>query len=80
MSDIKDRIVSTLKGRGKVTHYFLMNELFPDKKSWGRSSNGGPPGCTMVLGKALRELKKDGVCADWYSGGRRYVKLLEEIK
>lgn len=30
-------------------------ELHP--KAWNYSSNGGPPGCAMAFGKALREMR-----------------------
>ncbi len=58
---------------GVRDYYDLLLAVFPEKdypKSWGRSCNGGPPGCAMAFGKALREM-----------GGLRYNnKIYIEVK
>lgn len=54
---LKDRIKSAYeKGIG---YHELMRRVFPPEqypKAWNYSSNGGPPGCAMVFGRALREM------------------------
>ena len=42
-----------------MTYYSLMVQCFPPDeypKAWRYQSNGGPPGCAMAFGKALREM------------------------
>ena len=50
----------------------LMLLVFPRKeypKAWNYSTNGGPPGCAMAFGRALREM-----------GGSVYVSRLDCYK
>lgn len=42
--------------RPGICYRDLMFEVFPDPNSHGYSQNGGPPGCAMAFGKALREM------------------------
>ena len=42
-----------------ITYYDLMDLVFPEKeypRAWRCRTGGGPPGCAMAFGKALREL------------------------
>jgi hypothetical protein len=47
-------------------------------KAWRYSSNGGPPGWCMPMGKALRALREAGIAHEKYNpnGGRGDVCLL----
>lgn len=42
--------------RRGITYHELMRLVFPDQRSWNYQSHGGPPGCAMTFGRALREL------------------------
>jgi len=45
--------------RAGVGYHDLMREVFPESeypKAFRYSTNGGPPGCAMAFGKALRVL------------------------
>lgn len=57
---LKDRIRNALVAAGGRTNYHdLMYVVFPGDvypKAWRYQSNGGPPGCAMAFGKALREM------------------------
>ena len=57
---LKERIATALKNAGgSMTYYELMVKCFPLDEypnSWRYQSNGGPPGCAMAFGRALREL------------------------
>ena len=57
---LKERICTALQiAGGSMTYYSLMVQCFPfDEypKAWRYQSNGGPPGCAMAFGKALREM------------------------
>ena len=57
---LKDRIANALgKAGGCMTYHALMVECFPFEKypkAWRYQSNGGPPGCAMAFGRALREM------------------------
>jgi hypothetical protein len=42
-----------------MKYWDLMCDVFPQDeypKAWNYSSNGGPPGCCMALGAALRKM------------------------
>lgn len=43
-------------GRGVRTYSALLAACFPDEKSNRISQNGGPPGCAMAFGAALRRM------------------------
>lgn len=57
---IKLRIARALKARGGRADYFdLIRDVFPKDdypRAWRYQANGGPPGCAMAFGRALREL------------------------
>jgi len=45
--------------RPRIGYHELMQLVFPESeypRAWRYSQNGGPPGCAMPFGKALREL------------------------
>lgn len=47
-------------GPGCLDYQELMRRCFPEKhfpRAFRCSSNGGPPGCAMAFGKALREMR-----------------------
>jgi len=55
---IKERILYWF-GPGCLDYHTLMDRCFPPEHfplAHRCSSNGGPPGCAMAFGKALREL------------------------
>lgn len=55
---LKERITYHY-GPGCLDYHTLLDRVFPPKhfpKARRCSSNGGPPGCAMAFGKALREL------------------------
>ena len=57
-----------------MTYYSLMVQCFPfDEypKAWLYQSNGGPPGCAMAFGRALREMG----CIRFGAGGGSTVSL-----
>jgi hypothetical protein len=56
------RIAEHLVGAhpAKHTYYLTMLAVFPPNEypdAWRYSSNGGPPGCAMTFGAALRKMK-----------------------
>ena len=54
---IRDRILTALNGKKSAEYSELMSSVFPqDKypKAYNYQQNGGPPGCAMAFGKALR--------------------------
>ncbi len=63
---IKDRIKGIMSLRkGVMPYHESMRAVFPEDlfpKAWEYQANGGPPGCAMAFGKALRELggRRDG--------------------
>ncbi|QFT69582.1 hypothetical protein FIU93_22545 [Labrenzia sp. THAF35] len=56
---IKDRIVAALKSNGGfMLYYDLARVVFPKEhypNAWNYPTRGGPPGCYMVLSRAIRE-------------------------
>lgn len=63
---IKDRIIAALRP-GPMRYRDLLAAVFPYEewpRAWRYQSNGGPPGCAMVFGKAIRELQSDGMVID----------------
>lgn len=55
---LKDRIRAALVD-GPKSYYQVMREVFPEEqfpRAFQQSSNGGPPGCAMAFGRALREM------------------------
>lgn len=56
---IKERILKALDGSYQMEYFKLMRLVFPPDqypKATNYQSNGGPAGCCMAFGKALREL------------------------
>lgn len=54
---IADRIRKAYKPGIEYTE--LMTSVFPSDvypNAWNYSSNGGPPGCAMAFGRAIREM------------------------
>lgn len=76
---IKDRIKVALADGKRMTYQDLMNAVFPfDEypKAYRYQSNGGPPGCAMVFGKALREMKQGHELYDSQEPcGTRWIRL-----
>lgn len=66
LSPLKQRIVAALdaRPRRRMNYHDLAEALWPPHlhpKAWNRSSNGGPCGWAMPLGRALRELSDAGI-------------------
>ena len=59
-SDIHYRIKRALDGTGgRITYHELMRRVFPENeypKAYKGATKGGPPGCAMAFGAALREM------------------------
>lgn len=57
---LKERIRAVLDANGgHMGYHDCMRAVFPEAQypnAWRYQSNGGPPGCAMPFGKALREL------------------------
>jgi len=56
---LQDRIVAAMNGRTRAPYWEVLEICFPkteDSNAWNYSSNGGPAGCQMAFGKALRKL------------------------
>lgn len=73
---IQDRIRKALESSGGVLEYHaLLYQVFPAKDYPGalrNSSNGGPPGCAMALGQALRKMFENHEIHDsWHEYGRK---------
>jgi hypothetical protein len=63
---LKTRVLLAFGEKRTVGYYDLMYAVFPKEqypKAYRRSSNGGPYGCCMALGRAIRELRL------WDNGG-----------
>lgn len=67
---LKTRIALALHGRGPRSYHDVMHEVFP-RESYPRAfrykTEGGPPGCAMAFGRALREM---GLSESRTSAGR----------
>jgi len=66
LSPLKRRIVDALakQPRQRMSYYDLGAAMWPPHlcpRAWNYSSNGGPYGWAMPLGKALRELREAGI-------------------
>jgi hypothetical protein len=59
MPPIKDRIVAAIRSKGgSVGYYDLAHIVFPKAQypnAFSSPNKGGPPGCYMVLSRAIRE-------------------------
>ena len=81
LTPLKRKIVEALATAPKLCmdYHDLGRKLWPPEqhpKAWNYSSNGGPPGWAMPLGRALSELEKDNVVYERLVVGRRRVILL----
>ena len=70
---IKDRIIAALSSAPtrSMKHYPLMSLVFPPSEypnAWGYASGGGPPGCAMAFGSAIRKLRESKMLYDTYEG------------
>lgn len=50
---LSERIDGVLNGKSMLFHDLAVI-LYPEKKAWRYSSNGGPPGCFMALSAGCR--------------------------
>lgn len=56
---IGDRITAAFAGRNCMPYHDLMRAVFPPDQypmAMNYQQNGGPPGCTMALARALRRM------------------------
>lgn len=64
MPPIKERIRAALEAAGgRMNRYSCMHAVFPPEqfpRAWRYQANGGPPGCAMAFGRALREMRAAG--------------------
>lgn len=54
-----DRIRTALNGTSRAQYHELLRAVFPPDiypNAWNYSANGGPPGCAMAFGRALRKM------------------------
>jgi len=59
MVPIRERILTAFSGTTRMPYHDLMAQVFPINEypnAYQCSTNGGPPGCAMALGAALRRL------------------------
>lgn len=72
---LKERILTALeKAGGSMPRHDLMRAVFPPDeypKAWNYQANGGPPGCAMPFGRAVREMG----CRQWGSLSARVIGL-----
>lgn len=84
LSPLKQRILDALKAapRKRMNYHDLAEQLWPPAahpKAWNYSSNGGPHGWAMPLGRALRELREAGLAHETRNGrSHGDVVLLKE--
>lgn len=69
LSPLKQRIVDLLRAvpERRMSYYELATKLWPPNvfpKAWNYSSNGGPHGWAMPLGRALRELRDSQIAQE----------------
>lgn len=58
-ASLNTRVLAAFGNERTIGYYDLMYAVFPQEhypKAYNRSSNGGPYGCCMALGRAIREL------------------------
>ena len=84
LTPLKQKIVDALLSEGgrQLNYHYLASKLWPpDKhpKAWNYSSNGGPHGWSLAYGRALRELREEGIAKELlpkYETGRGDVVLI----
>ena len=69
LTPLKQRIVDALTAapRGRMPYHDLAEHLWPPEahpRAWRYSSNGGPHGWAIPLGRALRELREAGIAQE----------------
>jgi len=74
LTPLKRRIVDALKAapRARMPYHDLAAHLWPHDehpRAWRYSSNGGPHGWAMPLGRALRELREAGIAQELRAPG-----------
>ena len=81
LTGLQCRVVSAIAERGgSIGHHDLAKAIWPpatSAKAWRYSSNGGPPGWAMSLGRVLGQLHRAGITQE--SGrtpGTRRVMLV----
>lgn len=75
---IQQRIHNAMAGRTTMSYYELMVLVFPDDQYPGammNSSNGGPPGCAMAFGKAIRTMGGMRIAEPGHHGRKVYIPL-----
>lgn len=75
MKPLKQRIHDALAA-GPRPYHAVLHEVFPDEqfpRAFRCSVNGGPPGCAMAFGRALREI---GVYERTPAGAGRGILVL----
>lgn len=56
---LEQRIRAAMRGRELANYWCVMREVFPAEqypRAWRYSQNGGPPGCAMAFGAAIRRM------------------------
>lgn len=81
LTPLQARIVAALeKMPGRRAYWWdLGRMLWPKDKhprAWNYSSNGGPPGWSMSLSRAVGQLQRAGIAHGWKAAGVRSVRLL----
>lgn len=76
LTPLKRRIIEVLDAspRKRLNYHDLAKVLWPTHlhpRAWRYSSNGGPPGWAMPLGRALRELSEAGIAHERRDPARR---------
>ncbi len=73
---LDERIKSAL-AKGPLDTYSLAGKLWPcDSRAWNVSANGGPPGWTLPLGKAIKRIG----LRTWMNGKIRMVGLARDAQ
>lgn len=69
---IASRIRAAMAGRTTAPYYEIMYAVFPQDqypRAWRYATGGGPPGCAMAFGNAVRRM--GGTCAEGQGGERK---------
>lgn len=71
---VDERIIEAMSGKSPVQYHELMLLVFPPAKypnAYNYSANGGPPGCAMQFGAAIKRLGG----RDYGRGNQRMVEI-----